>query len=64
MNSHQHGGQRLLVPKAKDFSNEKNYHPITRLNNSYNIMTGKYMRHQTNGNNIWDKGQLEVKKMC
>ena len=53
----------VLVPKAKDFSNEKNYRPITCLNTSCKIMTGlvnKYIRHHAIENNIWDKGQLGV----
>ena len=54
-------GRTVLLPKTKNLSNEKNYHPITCLNTSYKILTSlvvKYMRQHTAVNEIWDKGQL------
>ena len=54
-------GRTVLLPKTKNLSDEKNYHPITCLNTSYIILTGlvaKYMRDHTLVNEIWDEGQL------
>jgi hypothetical protein len=54
-------GRTVLLPKANDLSDEKNYRPITCLNTSYKLLTGiiaKYMREHTMENGIWDEGQL------
>ena len=54
-------GRTVLLPKTKNLSDEKNYHPITCLNTSCKILTGlvaKYMREHTLVNGIWDEGQL------
>ena len=54
-------GRTVLLPKMKNLSDEKNYHPITCLNTSYKILTGlvaKYMREHALVNKIWDEGQL------
>ena len=54
-------GRAVLLPKMKNLSDEKNYHPVTCLNTSYKILTGlvvKYMRKHIAVNKIWDEGQL------
>ena len=54
-------GRTLLIPKSKDLNDEKNYHPITCLNSSYNFLTGlvgKFVRNHAIENNIWDGDQL------
>ena len=54
-------GRTILLPKTKDLSDEKKYHPITCLNTSYKLLTrliGKYMREHAIVNDIWDKGQV------
>ena len=54
-------GRTVLLAKAKDLSDEKNYQPITCLNISYKILTrliAKYMREHALVNEIWDKRQL------
>ena len=54
-------GKTVLLPKTKNLSDEKNYHPITCLNTSYKTLTGlvaKYMREHALVNEIWDEGQL------
>ena len=33
-------GRTVLLQKAKDLTDEKNYRPITRLNTSYKLLTG------------------------
>ena len=33
-------GKTVLLPKTKNLEDDKNYHPIAGLNNSYKIMTG------------------------
>ena len=56
-------GRTVLLPKTKNLSDEKNYHPITCLNTSYKILTGlvaKYMREHALVNEIWDEGRLGV----
>ena len=54
-------GKAVLLPKMKNLSDEKNYHPVSCLNTSYKILTGlvaKYMRKHIAVNKIWDEGQL------
>ena len=54
-------GRTVLIPKSKDLSDEKNYHPSTCLNTSYKLLTGlvgKFMKNHAIKNNIWDEGQL------
>ena len=54
-------GSTVLIPKSKDLSDEKNYHPITCLNTSYKLLTrlvDKFMKNHAIENNIWDDGQL------
>ena len=51
----------MLLPKSKDLTDEKNFHPIMCLNTSYKLLTGlvvKYMRKHTIENNILDEWQL------
>ena len=58
-------GRTILLPKMKDLSDEKKYHPIKCLNTSYKLLTGligKYMRELAIVNNIWDKGQVGASK--
>ena len=53
--------KKVLTPKSKDLSDEKNYRPITCLNTTYKLLTElvcKFMRNHTIKNNIWDEGQL------
>ena len=48
-------GRTVLLPKTKDLTDEKNYHPITCLNTSYKLLTGlvsKYMRKHTMENEM------------
>ena len=48
-------GRTVLLPKTKDLTDEKNYHPITCLNTSYKLLTGlvsKYMREHTMENEM------------
>ena len=53
-------GRTVLIPKSEEFSDEKNYRPITCLNTSYKIFTGllgKHMKDHADRNEIWDKSQ-------
>ena len=55
-------GRTVPIPKIKNLSDEKNYHPIACFNTSYSILTGlvmQHMRKHTAVNEIWDEGQLE-----
>ena len=48
-------GRTELLPKTKDLTDEKNYHPITCLNTSYKLLTSlvsKYMREHTMENEM------------
>ena len=56
-------GRTVLLPKTKNISDEKNYHPITCLNPSYKILMGlvaKYMREYSAVDEIWDEGQMRA----
>ena len=58
-------GRTILLPKTKDLSDEKKYHPIKCLNTSYKLsigLIGKYMREHAIVNDIWDKGQVGASK--
>ena len=48
-------GRTVLIPKSKDLSYGKNYHPITCLSTSYKLFTGlvgKFLRNDAIENNI------------
>ena len=52
---------RTVLPKTEYLSNERNYHPITSLNNCYKVFTDiicNYIKEYTERNNIWDRSQL------
>ena len=52
-------GGTVPIPKSKDLSDEKNYHPITCLSTSYKPFTGlvgTFMRNHKTENNIQDEG--------
>ena len=56
-------GRTVPLPKTKNISDEKNYHPITYLNPSYKILMGlvaKYMREHSAVDEIWDEGQMRA----
>ena len=48
-------GRTVMIPKSKDLSDEKNYHPVRCLNTQYNHLNGlvgKFMRNHAMENNI------------
>ena len=53
----------VLIPKSNNLSDEKNYHPITRLNTLDKPLTGlvaKFIRNHAIKNSIWDEGELRA----
>ena len=52
-------GRKVLLPKEEDLSKAELYRPIRCLNAVYKLLTGKYMKAETNG--IWDQRQLGTK---
>ena len=56
-------GRAVLIPKSNNLSDEKNYHPITRLNTLDKPLTGlvaKFIRNLAIKNSIWDEGELRA----
>ena len=54
-------GPTVPLPKTADLSNERNYRPVTCLNNWYKIfegIIGNYKKDHAERNNIWARSQL------
>ena len=49
--------QTALLAKAEDFSNKRNYRPITCLNTG---MIGNYIKEHVENKNIWNRSNLGI----